>query len=70
MHTLKISVSLLDEARPDIELHLSANDSDCDLVIAQPQRSRSEPVAVVDADSSDAASRAHDAYVLGGYAGI
>ncbi|HEY8682592.1 MAG TPA: hypothetical protein VIM06_05430 [Rhodanobacter sp.] len=82
MQTLKVSVSLPDETHPDIELHLSANDSDCDVVIALPRRSRSEastgttPVAIVhgaapstDADSLPGTS-AEDDYVLGGYAGI
>ncbi len=78
MQTLKVSVSLPDGSQqpngwsthPDIELHLSANDSDCDVVIALPRRPRSGPVAAAEAGSGDAASRADDDYVLGGYAGI
>jgi hypothetical protein len=78
MQTLKVCISLPDGSQqpngwsthPDIELRLSASDSDCGVVIALPRRPRSEPVAVAEAGSSDAASRAHDDYVLGGYAGI
>ena len=82
MQTLKLSVSLPDETHPDMELRLSANDSDCDVVIALPLRSRSEassgaiPVVTAhdaapttDADSLRCTS-AEDEYVLGGYAGI
>jgi hypothetical protein len=72
MQTLKLSVSLPDETHPDMELRLSANDSDCDVVIALPLRPRSEPatVAIAAASPHDGASSAEDDYVLGGYAGI
>ena len=72
MQTLKVSVSLPDEAHPDIELRLSANDSDCDVVIALPVRMRSAPVGAIVAESSghSATNSAGDDYVLGGYAGI
>ena len=72
MQTLKLSVSLPDDTHPDMELRLSANDSDCDVVIALPLRSRSEPATVTVAAASppDGASSAEDDYVLGGYAGI
>ncbi|HEV2681358.1 MAG TPA: hypothetical protein VGV14_12720 [Rhodanobacter sp.] len=71
MQTLKLSVSMPDETHPDMELRLSAKDSDCDVVIALPVRSRSEPiiVATTAATPDDTASSADD-YVLGGYAGI
>jgi hypothetical protein len=70
MQTLKVSVSLPDETHPDIELHLSANDSDCDVVIALPLGPRSKPAVVAGTSSHDVASTADDDYVLGGYAGI
>lgn len=72
MQTLKLSVSLPDETHPDMELRLSANDSDCDVVIALPSRSRCEPVTHVIAESVEhsGTSNADDDYVLGGYAGI
>lgn len=68
MQTLKLSVSLPDETHPDMELRISGNDASCDVVIALPQRPRSEPVTVSAAD--DSTSSADDQYVLGGYAGI
>lgn len=49
MQTLKVSVSLPDETHPDIELHLSANDSDCDVVIALPLGPRGKPAVVAGA---------------------
>lgn len=70
MQTLKVSVSLPDDTHPDIELHLSANDSECDVVIALPLGPRSKQAIVVGASSHDAAGAADDDYVLGGYAGI
>ena len=82
MQTLKlsVSVSLPDGSQqpngwsthPDMELRLSANDSDCDVVIALPQRHRSEqPIAsVAEVDNHSVTSSAEDDYVLGGYAGI
>jgi hypothetical protein len=38
MQTLKLSFSLPDDTHPDMELRLSANDSDCDVVIALPMQ--------------------------------
>jgi len=70
MQTLKVSVSLPDNTHPDIAPHLSANDPDCDVVIALPLGQRNKPLAVADAGSRNAASTAGDGYVLGGYAGI
>ena len=72
MQTLKVSVSLPDETHPDMELRLSAYDSDCDVVIALPLRPRSEPVATPVAEEANHGSTnsAEDDYVLGGYAGI
>ena len=70
MQTLKVFVSLPDETHPDMELRLSANDSDCDVVIALPLGPRSKPAVTAGAGSNDAANAADDDYVLGGYAGI
>lgn len=71
MQTLKVFVSLPDETHPDMELRLSANDSDCDVVIALPLGPRGKTAVVVaGASSHGAASTADDDYVLGGYAGI
>ena len=82
MQTLKlsVSVSLPDGSQqpngwsthPDMELRLSANDSDCDVVIALPARPRSEPVLMPVAETANhgATSSDDDDYVLGGYAGI
>jgi hypothetical protein len=71
MQTLKLSLSLPDETHPDMELRLSANESDCDVVIALPFRPRDQPVAIrIDAPTDRDPSSANDDYVLGGYAGI
>lgn len=67
MQTLKLSLSLPDDTRPDMELRLSANDSDCDVVIALPLRPRSE-LPIVAAEQTPRSEQ--DDYVLGGYAGI
>ncbi len=69
MQTLKLSVWLPDATHSDMELRLSANDSDCEFVIALPSGTRVElprPVAV-NARPLDAVN---DEYELGGYAGI
>ena len=67
MHTLKLSVSLPDATHPQMELRVSSNDSDCDVVIALPARQRPEALAT---PAPDAPVSAEDEYVLGGYAGI
>ncbi|MBD8898564.1 hypothetical protein [Rhodanobacter sp. DHG33] len=66
MQTFKLSVSLPDDAHPDMELRLSSNDSTCDVVIALPvqRRTRVEPLCIGVPRSE------MDEYVLGGYAGI
>ncbi|HWX65496.1 MAG TPA: hypothetical protein VNZ27_03620 [Rhodanobacter sp.] len=70
MQTLKLSVSMPDETHPDMELRLSANDSDCDVIIALPmQSSRTAQVTAVPRDT-EASRGDNDDYVLGGYAGI
>lgn len=78
MQTLKVSVSLSDGSQqpsgwsthPDIELRVSANDSDCDSIIALPmQSSRTAQVTSAPCDTEAPRSDSDD-YVLGGYAGI
>jgi hypothetical protein len=66
MQTLKLSVSLPDDTHPTMELHLSANDSDCDVVIALPMSSRTRATP----EDTQAPPNEQDEYVLGGYAGI
>ncbi len=70
MQTLKLSVSLPDDTHPDVQLRLSANDAECDVVISLPLRVRREPVGLADLGYAHSASTADDDYVLGGYAGI
>lgn len=66
MQTLKLSVSLPGDMQRRIELHLSANDSPCNVAIALP--------AAVHANAqprdTGAPRSEQDDYVLGGYAGI
>jgi hypothetical protein len=69
VHTIKLSVSLPDDAHQDFELRISADDGDCDVLIALPVRPQKAD-AVPTSDADDAAAREQDAYVLGGYAGI
>lgn len=64
MQMLKLSLSLPDDAHPDMELHVSTNDAEYDVVIAVAPARAGMPCA-----SSDEPSGA-EAYVLGGYAGI
>lgn len=69
MQTLKLSISLPDETHPDMELRLSANEADCDVVIALPTHGRQAAKgkqALYDTESPPG----EDDYVLGGYAGI
>ncbi len=67
MHTLKLSVSLPDADHPQMELRVSSNDSDCDVVIELPVRGQSRGNAH---PAPDTPMTAEDEYVLGGYAGI
>jgi len=67
MQTLKLSVSLPDENHPQMELRVSSNDSDCDVVIELPVRGQSRGGA---SPAPKAPMTAEDEYVLGGYAGI
>lgn len=67
MQTLKLSVSLPDATHPHMELRVSSNDSDCDVVIELPVHGqRMGPPA----PAPDTPMTAEDEYVLGGYAGI
>lgn len=59
--TLKFSVSLPDDGREEIELRIATGERG-EVVIALPLRQASPPPSE--------AERAHDDYVLGGYAGI
>jgi hypothetical protein len=68
MQTLKVSVSLPDATRPDVELRLSAIDSDCDAVITRPMQAAH--TAAVAPTACDARPPHDDDDVLGGYAGI
>lgn len=65
MQTLKLSVSLPDADHPQMELRVSSNDSDCDVVIELPVRGQPKINAAPDAPMT-----AEDEYALGGYAGI
>lgn len=69
MQTLKLCVSLPDATHPDMELRLSTNDSDCEVVIALPAGTRidlAKPTLV----SVKPLNAVKDEYELGGYAGI
>jgi hypothetical protein len=67
MHTLKLSLSLPDADHPQMELRVSSNDSDCDVVIELPVRGQSRAGT---SPTPDTSMSAEDEYVLGGYAGI
>jgi hypothetical protein len=67
MQTVKVSVSLPDATHPQMELRVSSNDSDCDVVIELPVRGQPRGGS---AAAPEAPVTAEDEYVLGGYAGI
>ena len=69
MQTLKLCVSLPDASHSDMEVRLSTNDSDCEIVIALPLGKRIDrtKLSLVNVTSSSAGSYE---YELGGYAGI
>jgi hypothetical protein len=69
MQTFKLSVSLPDDTHPDMELRLSADDSDCAVVIALPLTPR-PPAVVSQPKNNESPAGDQDEYVLGGYAGI
>lgn len=68
MHTLKLSVSL-PHADHGMELHLSSDDSACDVVIALPTQATRTAFDQRPRDTGSP-SASNDDYVLGGYAGI
>ena len=67
MPTLKLSVSLPDATHPQMELRVSSNESDADVVIELPVRGQAKGGANA---APDTPMSAEDEYVLGGYAGI
>jgi len=70
MQTLEVSVSFLDATHPEMELRQSANDADCDVVIALPMQAvRAPPIVQLPGTAVDAAAGCGDEYALG-YAGI
>jgi hypothetical protein len=67
MHTLTFSLSLSDDAQPHMEWRISSNESDGDLVIAQPPRTQTGTSTV---PTPAVPASAENNYELGGYAGI
>lgn len=67
MQTLKLSFSLPDETHPHMQLRVSSNDSDCDVVIELPARDQPRGNTAL---APDTPLSPDDEYVLGGYAGI
>jgi hypothetical protein len=67
MQTLKLSVSLPDADHPQMQLRVSSNDSDCDVVIELPVRGQCKGGP---GPAPNTPMSAEDEYVLGGYAGI
>jgi hypothetical protein len=67
MQTLKLSLSLPDENHPQMELRVSSNDSDCDVVIELPVRGQTRGGV---SPTPETPMTAEDEYELGGYAGI
>jgi hypothetical protein len=67
MQTLKLSLSLPDAAHPNMELRVSSNESDCDVVIELPVRGQPKASS---GPAPDTPMSAEDEYALGGYAGI
>jgi hypothetical protein len=64
MQTFKLSVSLPDDTHPDMELRLSADDSDCAVVIALPLTPR-PPAVVSQPKNNESPAGDQDEYVLG-----
>jgi hypothetical protein len=65
MQTLKLSLCLPDANHPNMQLHVSSSDADCDVVIELPARARGSVT-----NPPDGPTAVEDDYVLGGYAGI
>lgn len=72
MQTLQVSVSFLDATHPGVELRLSANDADCDVVITLPMAIArvTQEVVPLPRAAADGAAAPDDEYALGGYGGI
>lgn len=71
MQTLNVSVSFPDATHPEMELRLSANNADCDVMIALPMQAVRVPQIVpLPRTAVDVAAGCDDEYTLGGYAGI
>ena len=70
MHTLKFALAIADDISLDLQLRLSANDTDCDMLISFPTRPRSEDLPSTEAGPLDAVTPVEDDCVLGDYAGI
>lgn len=66
MQTLKLSLSLPNDAHPDMALRVSTDDTEYDVVIAMPVRARGAAAAM----PAIVANHEEDEYALGGYAGI
>ena len=64
MQTLKLSLSLPDATHPNMQVHVSSDDADCNVVIELPVRARETVTHTPDTPTAE------DDYVLGGYAGI
>jgi hypothetical protein len=65
MQTVKLSLSLPDATHPNMQLHVCAEETDCDVVIELPVRARGGVTRTTDTPMT-----AEDDYLLGGYAGI
>jgi hypothetical protein len=65
MQTVKLSLSLPDATHPNMQVSVSSDDADCNVVIELPVRAKGSITRAPDTPTT-----AEDEYVLGGYAGI
>lgn len=65
MQTVKLSLCLPDDAHPNMQVHVSSEEADCNVVIELPVRAKGSVPRTPDTPLT-----AEDEYVLGGYAGI
>jgi hypothetical protein len=65
MQTVKLSFSLPDDAHPNMQVRVSSEETDCNVVIELPVRARGNVERAPDTPMT-----VEDEYVLGGYAGI
>lgn len=65
MQTVKLSLSLPDATHPNMQVHVSSEEADCNVVIELPVRAKGSVTRAPDTPMT-----AEDEYVLGGYAGI